>query len=125
MPEFNAISISFENTPFTSGYISPDGKFYGCEDVSHTAFAKHLFDVGVVKTTQFVEDHDIYLEDHGWIKYSMKRFVFYGYHGHQLWTEHQINTVKRYILVNFPKYITYNQKEYTVNEFINLIEGNV
>jgi len=125
MSEFNTSSIPFETTTFTSGYISPDGKFYGCEDIAHSAFSKYLFGAGVVKTNQFVEDHDIYLEDHGWIKYSMKRFIFYGYHGHQLWTDLQINTVKRYISVNFPKYIMYNQKEYTVNEFINLIEGNI
>jgi len=60
------------STTWRSGYIDPEGRFYGCSDLSHINFSKELCE----KFKFDAEDTQVTLDKKGWVKVSMNRFFW-------------------------------------------------
>lgn len=67
-------------TIWNSGWLSPNGEFYGCSDLSHIEFTEDLYN----KVKDNLEDstysvlggYDGCLEKNGWVKFSCGRWLY-------------------------------------------------
>lgn len=88
MDELRANDIHPENileTIWNSGWLAPDGRFYGCPDLSHKEFSEKLYSMkGYLKLgldkeiTRFGHDIDEVFEKNHWVKFSSGRWLYYG-----------------------------------------------
>jgi hypothetical protein len=88
MDELRANDIHPENileTIWNSGWLAPDGRFYGCPDLSHKEFSEKLYSMkehlklGLDKEiTRFRYDIDEVFEKNHWVKFSSGRWLYYG-----------------------------------------------
>lgn len=58
---------------WNSGWLAPNGDFYGCADLSHTQFTNNLIEYLDYKVEGNV---DRFLETNGWIKFSAGRWLY-------------------------------------------------
>jgi hypothetical protein len=86
----NRESIEAEDTRKTewqSGYIDPEGHFYGCSDLNHKNFSVSLCEKFGIKDNHYVSDGNkmvqdddfdaqVALDEAGWVKVSMGRFYW-------------------------------------------------
>jgi hypothetical protein len=80
-----------EKTKWRSGYIDREGKLYTCTDIDHLNFSKELCEHFGFKGKEYREDHQIILDDLGWVKISMNRFSWDRYN--QRLTDEQKKTM--------------------------------
>jgi len=71
-----------------SGYIAPDGKFYGCPDIQHREFSKDLAEkFGLLPKKSWLKakrgerlseppDCEIIMDKAGWVRVSVRRFFW-------------------------------------------------
>lgn len=59
---------------WNSGWLAPNGDFYGCADLSHTQFTNDLIGCLDYKVDG---NSDRFLEVNGWIKFSSGRWLYY------------------------------------------------
>jgi hypothetical protein len=79
----NRESIDAEDahsTEWQSGYIDPEGRFYGCSDLNHNSFSVSLCEKFGIRQKAKPEDFDaqIALDKAGWVKVSLNRFFWTG-----------------------------------------------
>ena len=89
---------------FNTGYISPQGDFYGCPDVAHRQLAEKLVEVGSVRSD--LKDEQQALDEAGWIKLSMGRIWSAKDHI----TQHQFDTIFDYMMSREKREIDFNRQ---------------
>lgn len=108
--------VSVKKTIFTSGYIAPNGDFYGCGDLAHVVFAEELQDAGVF--TSKITEPQAALDSLDWVKLSMNRIHFFG----KKISKQQVDTIFDYFNNKKWKKFSYNYQEVTFNEFLETVE---
>jgi hypothetical protein len=75
-----------------TGWLNPEGIFYGCEYGQHIPLGQKLADTFYPKEQY---DHEQRLENHGWAKVGIKEWHFYG-----KFTKKQIKTIKKWAKIH-------------------------
>jgi hypothetical protein len=82
-----------KTTKYTSGYISPDGDFFGCTDLLHSQFSDKIAEK--MFGLEEGEDGQKFLDKKGWVKISMNRFFYLEKHKP---TQSQLDTIFDYMV---------------------------
>ena len=108
LKESNRKEIVPENvvkTTWQSGYINPQGEFFGCSDINHINFSEDICKMLNVKKEGDKLDAQVYLDEQGWIKISVNRF---NWDPNTVPTQTQKDTIFDYMKVKGIKKTTFD-----------------
>lgn len=70
----NIVPEDIMGSVWNSGWLAPNGDFYGCPDLDHVQFSEQLYHLLGFPYSEY--DYDYEFETRGWIKFSCGRWLF-------------------------------------------------